>query len=159
MACRPWRSIKLGKLCSVENIRTELKMSGVNIDSWASSVMEHPSFVLHDGEIELNLVRVTLRELGFKESAPYVSIYAHAAELGLKLCPAEVGPLLRMQYLDQPEAEKLYIAMMPLITADSTFKFIFWLDSEKSARYLRCEFYDEGCSGADAELVFVLPSR
>jgi hypothetical protein len=53
--------------------------------------------------------------LGFGEAgASLKDIYAHASRLGLALGPAEVGPALRLGYLDQPLGEFLRIAMNPV---------------------------------------------
>ena len=53
--------------------------------------------------------------LGFGEAgASLKEIYARASRLGLALGPAEVGPALRLGYLDQPLGEFLRIAMNPV---------------------------------------------
>jgi hypothetical protein len=43
------------------------------------------------------LVRFTVGQLGFPKGATTDEIYTKAEELGLELCPAEVGPQLRLQ--------------------------------------------------------------
>jgi hypothetical protein len=53
--------------------------------------------------------------LGFgDEGASFSAIYTRARQLGLELCPAEVGPLLRLRYRSQPVGEWLHIAMRPI---------------------------------------------
>jgi hypothetical protein len=53
--------------------------------------------------------------LGFGEAgASLKNIYARASRLGLALGLAEVGPALRLGYLDQPLGEFLRIAMIPV---------------------------------------------
>ena len=51
------------------------------------------------------------------QTPPFVlgDILARARQLGFKLCPAEVGPALRLAYRDQPIGEFLHIGMKPLM--------------------------------------------
>lgn len=48
-------------------------------------------------------VELSLRDLGLPEGGTLVEIYRRANQLGLELCPLELGPYLRLGYLDQPE--------------------------------------------------------
>jgi hypothetical protein len=60
----------------------------------------------------VDLVILSVLELGLGEQgASLKDIYARAKSLGFALCPAEVAPQLRLQYLEQPSGEVLHIAM------------------------------------------------
>ncbi|HWA64311.1 MAG TPA: hypothetical protein VG866_00410 [Candidatus Paceibacterota bacterium] len=54
---------------------------------------------------------MTPAELGFTDLPTYGQICDRAIELGLAICPREVGPALRLAYPDQPFGEGLRVAM------------------------------------------------
>ena len=51
----------------------------------------------------IEIATVSVAELGFGEGATYGQLIARALESGLAECPLELGPHLRLQFLDQPE--------------------------------------------------------
>jgi hypothetical protein len=78
-------------------------------------MLGRPAFNLSKMRRDAPLVVLAVSELGFEdESASLAHIYARARQLGFELCPAEVGPHLRLRYLDQPLGEFLHIAMAPI---------------------------------------------
>lgn len=113
-----WRTIKLGTgLKTADDFRKALKKVG-GIGDWADDILGKPAFTASDTESKVELVVRSVEELGFKDGATREEIYNRAKEIGLDLCPAEVGPQLRLQYKDQPKGEWLLIAMEPITDSD-----------------------------------------
>ena len=108
-----WKTIELGTYKDGDTIRVALKGKGFIVLSNAD-MFGQPSFVVSKTRTEVNLVNVSARELGFTNLATRPEIYKRAQELGLVLCPPEVGPLLRIDYKDQPKDDLLLIAMEPI---------------------------------------------
>lgn len=110
-----WKKIKLGTgPKNADDFRTALKQADCNIGDWGNDILGKPAFTVSPEETEVELVNVSVAELGFKDGATRADIYKRANELGLDLCPNEVGPQLRLQYKDQPKGEWLLIAMEPI---------------------------------------------
>ncbi len=110
-----WKTIKLGTgLKIADDFRKALKQSGCKIGDWGNDILGKPTFTASDTETEVDLAVVSVAELGFKDGATRKDIYNKAKELGLELCPNEVGPQLRLQYKNQPTGEWLRIAMEPI---------------------------------------------
>ncbi|MFA4999607.1 MAG: hypothetical protein WC519_02700 [Parcubacteria group bacterium] len=106
-------TIKLGTEETTDALKESLKKAGCDVSDWANDIMNQPTFTLSKSENELDLVVFSLADLGFI-GARYKNICEKAKELGLQLCPLEVGPQLRLQYADQPKGEWLIIAMEPI---------------------------------------------
>ena len=85
------------------------------------------AFRVASKEIRIDLVSVSVTGLGFKEAELTTTrlIYQRAQDIGLTLCPSEVGPQLCWQYKDQSKKKAgwRYIAMKPIILDDSPLIF------------------------------------
>lgn len=81
----------------------ELQCHAISLNESANRLFASPHFATSDTRRSLTAVALTVRDLGFPHGATTAKIYAQAAALGLELCPMELGPHFRLQYLDQPE--------------------------------------------------------
>ena len=116
---KTWKAVKLGTgLKTAEEFRRVLRDGEFRLSDWASDILGKPALKAADEETEVDLVKATVAELGFKKGARYDQIYERAKEPGLELCPPEVGPQLRLQYQDQPNGEWIVVAMEPIIDSD-----------------------------------------
>jgi hypothetical protein len=90
-----------------------------HLEGLANEIIGRPAFLLSRTRTEVDLVILSVSELGFgNQGTSLKDIYAQAKSLGFALCPAEVGPQLRLQYLEQPPGEVLHIAMEPIAKYD-----------------------------------------
>ena len=112
-----WKTITIGELAGVNAVRAAMDAApcAIFIGDWADEILGRPAFPFRLAKTELDLVVVTVAQLGFGEQGAALGhIHARAITFGLELCPAEVGPILRLSYLDQPPGEFLHIAMPPV---------------------------------------------
>lgn len=112
-------SLEIGGKSS-KQLETELKAKSINISEYSRDMMRSKDFSTEKSSEQIELVRLKVRDLGFKNGATTEEIYRKAEELGLELCPAEVGPQLRLKYIDQPEGEWLYVAMKQISDRDGS---------------------------------------
>lgn len=103
---------------TVEELIQELESKGFKIHDYAKFMMRSPDFQMQKHRENISTVRLAVRDLGFPNGATTDEIYKKAEQLGLELCPAEVGPRLRMQYPVQPNGEGIRIAMKQIPDPD-----------------------------------------
>ena len=126
-----WREVKLGTV-EKDELPEVLKSQGCDISGGAWKILEDPGFRAASKETEVKLVKLTLAQLGFKEDTSAAEVYERGEELGLKMCPAEVGPQLRLQYPDQVPGERIIVAMKPIQSR------VFGVDHNNFGKYLNC---------------------
>ena len=112
-----WKTISIGTSTSSFGLRNALDAANCGVGDMAEQVLARPAFTVSHTRQDIDLVSVSVRELGFREStARLADIYAQAQKLGFELPAAEIGPQLRLQYFDQPIGEFLHIGMEPIRT-------------------------------------------
>jgi len=155
-----WKTIKLGTgLKTAEEFRRVLRDGEFRLSDWASDILGKPAFKAADEETEVDLVKVTVAELGFKKGARRNQIYERARDLGLELCPPEVGPQLRLQYQDQPNGEWILVAMEPIVDSDGDPR-LFIVERIGSELWLSSYWGSPGLFwGADGRWVFCRPCK
>lgn len=88
--------IEIGGKTKDELIR-EMEARKVYLSNYARDLLTSRDFTTGRNE-RATLLRLTVKDIGFQNGATTEEIYKRAQELGLELCPAEVGPQLRLQY-------------------------------------------------------------
>jgi hypothetical protein len=115
-----WKTIKLGRYRTPTDYRRALKAAQVDIRFWwAKDALKRMPLMCIESDVRL--VVTSPGELGLGWTT-YVQLCSQAQRFGLTLCSAEVGPTLRLGYLDQPEGETLFVAMSPIRVRDGDQK-------------------------------------
>lgn len=107
-----FKTITIGGKSKEQYIK-ELKAKSIQISYFAQDLLGKTEFQKKEELVELTIVKVS--DLGISQKYPTTEqIYKKAEELGLELCPSEVGPALR---LASKSKEWIYVGMKQI--ADS----------------------------------------
>jgi hypothetical protein len=96
------RVVTIGGLSKAELLQ-QLQRHHVSLNESADRLFASDRFTTAPARISLTSVELGVGDLGFPQGATSAEMYARAVALGLSLCPLELGPHLRLSYLDQPE--------------------------------------------------------
>jgi hypothetical protein len=112
-----WRTITLGSYRGVDAYRNALDMAKIKIGDSADEILGRPAFPYAGTKTGVELAVLSAADLGVEsDQVSLAEVYRRARQAGLELCPAEVGPQLRLDYRNQPLGEALDIAMEPVAT-------------------------------------------
>lgn len=140
--------VRVGGMSRAELLRT-LRERGVQLNRYAEVLFEDRRFTTIESRDVIDVVALSVSELGFGEGATYEQLVARARGSGLVECPLEVGPHLRLQFQDQPDSSdgrptthgrapvgSITVASRPLDDADETPRG-FYLRRVEGALWLR----------------------
>lgn len=103
------RGVRVGGLTKAEILqefqRYSISMNVQGTKLFAEAIPDPPLT-----PYQLDTVELTASQLGYPAGATSADLFARAGELGLSLCPLEVAPFLRLQFLDQAEGRWITIA-------------------------------------------------
>jgi len=155
---KTWKTIKLGTFNSVDEIRKALKAGGFTVNDRSNDILGKPAFTMSNTEQDVELVNVSVEELGFKDGTRYTDICKRALELGLDYCPAEVGPQLRLQFKDQPKGTYVVVAMKTITVSDGHPR-VFRVECYGNGEPYLSTLYGYASSDWDASVRFVFVRR
>jgi len=155
-----WKRITLGNgPKNADGFREAIQAKGMKTGDWASDIMNKPAFTVTKDKTEINLVVVSVADLGFPKGATREQIYQAAIKRGYELCSPDVGSELRLQYEDQSKDEWLVIGMEPIAASDGDLR-LFYVERNGSGQWLgSCYGFPDVIWGAVSRFVFVLPGK
>lgn len=90
---------------TAEQYHFKMAASGISPNEWIEDMIDNMP-ALH-GPTTLKLKVMSVDDLGLDHAATTAEIYARAKEMGMSLCPAQVGPELLLQYFHDQSLETL----------------------------------------------------
>jgi hypothetical protein len=118
-----WKTVRRGNYKSAAELRQAMKDSRIAFEvNGADEMFDKVTFP--QTQEEMDIVDVSIEELGLDKESSLQDVYNRAFEHGLELCPADLGPELRMQVymLDNPRPfethhgynDQVLVAMEPI---------------------------------------------
>ncbi|WP_291758649.1 helicase [Lysinibacillus sp. UBA5990] len=98
------KSIEVGGLTKWQLIK-KLQEHSISMNPYGEKLLSNDKFITSETKYSLKTVELAVRNLGFPDGATMPQLIKQANKLGLELCPLEVGPYLRLEYLDQAEGD------------------------------------------------------
>lgn len=114
----------------------QLSDAGIKFNDYALALFELPEFELPNQQTCIDLVKVSLPQIGLSTPSVFDVIVNQATSQGYSLCPLAVAAYLRLEYMEQPEGPYLTIASKSPVV-DPNFPNGFYLRSFENSLWLR----------------------
>jgi len=156
-----WKTIILdAELRTADDFRRTLLSGGFYKDDGVNDMLNNSALDVATSEVKVQLVNISAAELGFScNIIPLINIYRKAISLGLELCPDNLGPQLRVQYMDQPADEYLHVAMEQIKCASGDFVYTIECDKEgkKGINSFEVNMRSSCLRDSNCRFIFIIP--
>jgi hypothetical protein len=123
----PWpprwydKDVEIGEYGTSSSLLRALEDQGIVVSQVARRMFEHIYFSSTGTKTTVHLKCFSVADLGFPYGATFGEICLAAESKGCRPCKydqCDVGPVLRLAYLDQPPGEEVLIATTPIEAVD-----------------------------------------
>lgn len=127
---------------SKDELLKNFKINNIGINELGLQIFNHKDFIPLPTREKFQSVEISVVNLGFLDGAITKEVYQKAEDFGLKLCPTELGPYMRLQYIDRnqpidpPKGNWQNIAMKKL-SDEPDFPNAFYLRRREDGFWLR----------------------
>jgi hypothetical protein len=129
------RTVDVRGLAKPELIR-ELARNEVSMNPYGELLFADERFTTSGESYRQKTVELRVRDLGFAKGETSEEIFKRASAFGLEVCPLELAPYLRLQFLEQPEGDRITISSHK-ISEDEAFPNGFYLIRRDDGLWLR----------------------
>ena len=88
------RTVEVGGLTKSQLIQ-KLQQSSILLNEYGERLLADDKFTISNTKYSLQTVELTVSNLGFPDGANTAQIFKRASDLGLELCPLELGAFLK----------------------------------------------------------------
>lgn len=110
-----WRRIEIGGMKDKEYYLALLKENNIRISEGAKQMIKRMDFE-KEKEREVDLVKISVGQLGCRESGRLEEIYKNASKFGLELCPFQTALELCLQ---ENGFNIIYVGMKPIVVKNN----------------------------------------
>lgn len=114
MSIQIFKHISIGGI-SKDKLIEKLIDKGIQFNQYAHVLFDDSNFIVSTEIENVDLVKISLFDLGLSEQSSYDKIVDEAQKIELKQCPLCLGAFLRPEYLDQEEGPYLTIASEKMV--------------------------------------------
>jgi hypothetical protein len=102
MSVNTHHQVRIGGTAKTDLLK-QLEAHGVKLNPFAYELFAHDGFTTLPAPVEIGVIQVSAAELGLADGGTFDQVIANALARGYSLCPLELGPYFRLQFMHQAE--------------------------------------------------------